>query len=64
MGSAVNPLITDTMTLMIFAVLPFNLLKHGVTSIVTYLIYKKCSKALKSLLNVEDQVFTKQRKTA
>lgn len=35
MGEAVNPLVHDSVSLMLFSVFPFNLLKHGVTSLVT-----------------------------
>lgn len=50
MGSSVNPLIHDKVTLMAFGVFPFNLLKHGVTSICTFLVYKRCGNALRSML--------------
>ena len=50
MGTAVNPKITDITTLMLFSVFPFNLLKHGITSFVTYLIYKRAGNTLRSLL--------------
>lgn len=50
MGSAINPMITDVPTLMLFSVFPFNLFKHGVTSFVTYLIYKKAGNTLRSMI--------------
>ena len=50
MGSTVNPLVHDSFTLMLFGVLPFNIVKHGVTALVTYLVYKRCGNALRSLL--------------
>lgn len=50
MGTAVNPYITDVTTLMLFSVFPFNLFKHGVTSIVTYLVYKRMGNVLRSIL--------------
>lgn len=52
MGSAVNPLVHDNVTLMLYSIFPFNLIKHGVTSIVTYLVYKRCGNALRSVLSV------------
>lgn len=58
MGTAVNPFIHDTFTLMLFAFLPFNLLKHGVTSAVTYLIYKRCGAALRSVVSAGHVVGT------
>lgn len=50
-GSKVNPLVHDMITMMIFAVLPFNLVKYLICSAVTEVTYKKCSNALKSILN-------------
>lgn len=52
MGSSVNPLIHDNVTLMLYGVFPFNLLKHGVTSAVTYLVYKRCGNALRTVLGM------------
>ena len=51
MGSAANPLITDTVTLMLLAVFPFNIIKHGVTCVITYLVYKKSANALRGILD-------------
>lgn len=56
MGSSVNPLVHDNVTLMLYGVFPFNLVKHGVTSLVTYLVYKRCGNALRSLLSVHETV--------
>ena len=50
MGAAVNPMIKDVPTLMLFSVLPFNLVKHGITSAATYLIYKRAGNALRSMM--------------
>ena len=50
MGSSVNPLIHDSFTLMLYGVFPFNLVKHGITSLVTYLVYKRCGNALRAML--------------
>ena len=50
MGSSVNPLIHDEVSLMAFGVFPFNLLKHGVTSACTYLVYKRCGNTLRSIV--------------
>lgn len=52
MGSSVNPLVHDNVTLMLYGVFPFNLVKHGVTSLVTYLLYKRCSNALRAKLGL------------
>ncbi|MGL5269887.1 MAG: ECF transporter S component [Selenomonadaceae bacterium] len=48
MGTAVNPYITDMTTMMLWAVLPFNLIKCAFTSSVMLLIYKKAAGALRS----------------
>lgn len=47
MGSEVNAGITNLFTFVIFAVLPFNLLKGVLVSIIVLLIYKKISPILK-----------------
>lgn len=46
MGSAVNKSITDLTTLVLFAVVPFNLLKGVVVSALTFLLYKRISPIL------------------
>ena len=56
MGSSVNPLVHDNVTLMLYGVFPFNLVKHGITSLVTYLVYKRCGNALRALLSVRAAV--------
>lgn len=51
MCAAVNPLIIDTKTYIIYAVMPFNLLKGGIVAIVTLLIYKKLTVVVSKQLN-------------
>ncbi|MBR3082620.1 MAG: ECF transporter S component [Clostridiales bacterium] len=46
MSSAVNPLIKDKMTLLLFAFVPFNLFKGIVVSVFTFFIYKPVSKLI------------------
>ena len=46
MASAVNPLVTNLPTLIVFATAPFNLLKGIVCSVVNILLYKRLSKIL------------------
>lgn len=46
MGTAVNASISDLKTLIIFAVMPFNLLKSVACSAATILLYKRVSKIL------------------
>ena len=48
MGTEVNAAITDITTLVLFAVVPMNLLKGTSVSVVTMLVYKKLSPILKS----------------
>ena len=54
MGTAVNPLITDLPSLMLFSVFPFNLFKHDVTSFITYLIYKRVGSTLRGIMAVPE----------
>lgn len=42
-----NPLVTNLATLMVAALLPFNLLKYGLSSVLTFFLYKRLEKALK-----------------
>ncbi len=47
MGTAINSRVTSVSTLVLFAVVPLNLIKGGVVSLITMLIYKKISRMLK-----------------
>lgn len=47
MGNAVNPAITNLTTFVCLAVAPLNLLKAGVISVITMLVYKPLSPILK-----------------
>ncbi|EFI42596.1 MULTISPECIES: ECF transporter S component [Peptoniphilus] len=46
-GSAITPKINSLWTMMIYSIIPFNLIKGFVVSIVTILVYKKISPLLK-----------------
>ncbi len=46
MGTAINSHITNLFTLMIFSVLPFNLVKYGALSILTFFTYKRLKNIL------------------
>ena len=46
MGTTVNGAIVDLKTLIVFAVVPFNLLKAAVCSVLSLLLYKRLSKIL------------------
>ncbi len=41
MGTAINSSVNDLFTLIIFTVLPFNLFKYTIVSIITFFMYKK-----------------------
>lgn len=46
MGTKVNPRITSVSTLVLFAVVPFNLLKGAIDALLTLLLYKRISPLL------------------
>lgn len=48
MGHAINPAINNVTTLVAFAVAPMNLMKGGLVSLITMLVYKKLSPILHS----------------
>lgn len=48
--SAVNPWIKDIPTMVAFSVIPYNLLARSVTSLLTFLLYKKLSVPIKRLI--------------
>lgn len=47
MGTKINPAINSVSTLVLFAVVPFNLLKGAVDSIITFLLYKHIERLLR-----------------
>ena len=47
MGTKVNAAITDVSTLVLFAVVPFNLLKGALVSLITFLLYKHIERLLR-----------------
>ncbi len=47
MGSVINPAITNVSSFVVMAVAPLNLLKGGIVSVLTLLIYKKLSPMIK-----------------
>lgn len=47
-GSAVNPLVTNLFSLIMFAVVPFNLFKGVLVSVMVILIYKRVSMLIKA----------------
>lgn len=48
MCHAVCPFINNIWTMAIFGIVPFNIIKFGATSLVTYVIYKKISRIIAS----------------
>lgn len=46
MGRVANPLIVDLKTFIVFAIVPFNLVKGIIISLITLLVYKKLSPIL------------------
>lgn len=54
MGTAVNPAITDLWTFILFAVVPFNLVKGLMITAITLLIYKRVSPLLKDKQHEEE----------
>lgn len=56
MGTAVNKGITSVPTLVLFAVVPFNLIKGIVDSALTYLLYKRVEFLLFPELRKKDKV--------
>jgi riboflavin transporter FmnP len=54
MGAAANPLINNMLTLMVFGILPFNIVKLSATSVVTWLLYKHVGNYLRRLVRLPD----------
>ena len=50
MTQAVNPLVHDMTSFLLFCILPFNLVKYSITSTLTYLLYKRIGSALRRQL--------------
>lgn len=51
MVSAVNPFVKDVTTMVIASLVPFNLFKYGVISLITFISYKKIEVILKKYSN-------------
>lgn len=51
MVSAVNPFVKDVTTMVIASLVPFNLFKYGVISLMTFISYKKIEVILKKYSN-------------
>lgn len=46
MGTAINPHITNLFTMMVWCVAPFNILKYGIVSVITFFTYKRLKNVL------------------
>lgn len=51
MCTEVNPLVKDTVTFVIFGIIPFNLIKYGASSAFTVALYKRLSRPIKQFIN-------------
>lgn len=51
MCASVNPYVKDMVSLMIFSMLPFNLFKYGVTSVIIFILYKKLSHFIRNYID-------------
>lgn len=51
MCTAVNPAVKSAAGMVIMGIIPFNLIKYGVTSAVTFLVYKRISKVIRRIIN-------------
>lgn len=50
MCTAVNPAMKDALTMALFGIVPFNLIKYGATSVLTFLLYKRLSRFIKGII--------------
>lgn len=51
MCTAVNPAVKSAAGMVMIGILPFNLIKYGVTSVVTFLIYKRLSGLIRNIIS-------------
>lgn len=51
MCTEVNPKVTDGFTMVLFGIVPFNLIKYGFCSVMTFFLYKRLSKPIKNFIN-------------
>lgn len=49
--TAVNPAMKDAVSMVVLGILPFNLIKYGATSVVTFFVYKRLSKVIREMIN-------------
>lgn len=51
MCTEVNPKVTDGFTMVLFGIVPFNLIKYGFCSVMTFFLFKRLSKPIKNFIN-------------
>jgi len=51
MCTEVNPKVTDAFTMVLLGIVPFNLIKYGFCSVMTFFLYKRLSKPIKNFIN-------------
>lgn len=51
MCAAVNPAVKDIVSMVLIGIVPFNIIKYGICSILTLLVYKHLSRPIKSFIN-------------
>lgn len=51
MCRTVNPAMKNVTSMAVFGLLPFNLIKYGVTSLVTFIMYKRLSRVIKGIIS-------------
>lgn len=51
MCKAVNPLLSSKWSMALLGIVPFNLIKNGVLSIIAFFVYKKMSRHIKQFIN-------------
>ena len=51
MCRTVNPAMKNVTSMAVFGLLPVNLIKYGVTSLVTFIVYKRLSRVIKGIIS-------------
>ena len=51
MCRTVNPAMKNVTSMAVFGLLPFKLIKYGVTSLVTFIVYKRLSRVIKGIIS-------------
>ena len=51
MCRTVNPAMKNVTSMAVFGLLPFNLIKYGVTSLVTFIVYKRLSRVINGIIS-------------